>query len=195
MHCRRRQRLPRRFARQLAGLHRSDNSRSTNNWRGCAMPVLVEVYKQLLAEKLLAEAPTLEAFRKLWIDAVARDRLLSALPDGGRSALVIRVLEQMENCDLYDVLAELGYGAAPRTRAERAEAFGYKNEDWLAALPEKTAATVKALAVQFARGGTEELENTSIFQTPAVKKAGGLAALAAHGEPAALLRETKERLF
>jgi len=54
---------------------------------------------------------------------------------------------------------------------------------------------VKALAVQFARGGTEELENTSIFQTPAVKKAGGLAALAAHGEPAALLRETKERLF
>jgi type I restriction enzyme R subunit len=101
----------------------------------------------------------------------------------------------MENCDLYDVLAELGYGAAPRTRAERAEAFGYKNEDWLAALPEKTAATVKALAGQFARGGTEELENTSIFQTPAVKKAGGLAALAAHDEPATLLRETKERLF
>ncbi|HEY3227625.1 MAG TPA: DEAD/DEAH box helicase family protein [Roseiflexaceae bacterium] len=162
---------------------------------GRTMPVPVEVYKQLLAEKLLAEAPTLDAFRKLWIDAVARDSLLSALPDGGRSALVIRVLEQMENCDLYDVLAELGYGAAPRTRAERAEAFGYKNEDWLAALPEKTAATVKALAGQFARGGTEELENTSIFQTPAVKKAGGLAALAAHDEPATLLRETKERLF
>ena len=101
----------------------------------------------------------------------------------------------MGDCDLYDVLAELGYGAAPRTRAERAEAFAYKNENWLAAMPERTAATVKALAAQFARGGTEELENTSIFQTPAVKKAGGLPALAAHGEPAALLRETKERLF
>jgi type I restriction enzyme, R subunit len=162
---------------------------------GRTMPVPVEVYKQLLAEKLLAEAPTLEAFRRLWVDALARNHLLAALPDGGRSALVIRVLEQMENCDLYDVLAELGYGVAPRTRAERAEAFEYKNEDWLAAMPGKTAATVKALAAQFARGGTEELENTNIFQTPAVRKAGGLAALAAQGEPADLLREIKERLF
>ena len=62
-------------------------------------------------------------------------------------------------------------------------------------MPEKTAATVKALVAQFARGGTEELENRNIFQTPAVKKAGGLSALAAHDEPAALLRETKARLF
>ena len=162
---------------------------------GRTMPVPVEVYKQLLAEKLLIEAPTLEAFRRLWVDASARNSMLATLPDGGRSALVIRVLEDMDNCDLYDVLAELGYGAMPRTRDERAEAFTYKNENWLTSIPDKTAATIRALAAQFARGGTEELENTNIFQTPSVRKAGGLAALAAHGDPASLLNETKERLF
>jgi type I restriction enzyme R subunit len=41
----------------------------------------------------------------------------------------------------------LGYGLAPRTRAERAEAFTYKHAAWLAGLPTKTAATLRALAL------------------------------------------------
>ena len=47
----------------------------------------------------------------------------------------------------------------------------------------------------YERGGTDELENPHIFQIAEVKKAGGLAALQAAGTPAALLRETKERMF
>ncbi len=44
----------------------------------------------------------------------------------------------MEACDLYDVLANVGYGLVPQTREERAEAFSYKQAAWLGSLPEST---------------------------------------------------------
>ncbi len=70
-----------------------------------------------------------------------------------------------------------------------------KHEEWLDALPAGAAATIKAIAHQFERGGTEGLENPQVFQTPEVKAAGGLAAMQAAGQPAELLRETKARMF
>jgi type I restriction enzyme R subunit len=99
------------------------------------------------------------------------------------------------NYDLYDVLAELGWGMNPRTRYDRTMAFTYKHEDWITALPVKAAATVRAIASQFERGGTEGLENPQIFQTPEVRSAGGLAALQMAGNPRDLLSETKARMF
>ena len=59
----------------------------------------------------------------------------------------------------------------------------------------RTAATVRAIAAQFARGGTDDLENPAIFQTPEVRQAGGLDALKAIGKPADVLYKTKERMF
>ena len=97
--------------------------------------------------------------------------------------------------DLYDVLAELGWGMNPRTRPDRALAFTYKHEDWINALPGKAPAAVRAIASQFERGGTEGLENPQIFQTPEVKSAGGLAALQTAGNPRDILIETKTRVF
>ena len=162
---------------------------------GKAMPVTVEEYKERLAARLVAEAPTLEDFRSRWIEPSQRRELLSRLPDDGRSALLIQKLEKMEDYDLYDVLAELGYGPAPHTRRGRAEAFTYKHGDWLAGLPPKTAETLKAIAAQFAKSGTEGLENPRIFDLPAVRCAGGLDALKELGDAARVLRETKERMF
>ncbi|MEX0880822.1 MAG: DEAD/DEAH box helicase family protein [Thermoanaerobaculia bacterium] len=157
--------------------------------------VTVEEYKERLAAKLVESAPTLEAFRERWIAPPARRKLLNDLPDGGRAPALVRAIEEMAEYDLYDVLAELGYGLAPRTRGERANAFGYKNESWLRGLPAKAGSTLKALAGQFARGGTDELENPAVFQTPEVAKAGGLEALKTLGKPAEVLQETKGRLF
>jgi len=162
---------------------------------GETVTLTVEQYKERLAARLLAEAPTLDGFRSRWIDKAAREALLGRLPDEGRSALLVRTLEKMGDCDLYDVLAELGYGLAPRTRSERADAFAYKHDDWLRGLPADAAATVKALASQFARAGIDGLENREVFQTPEVVAAGGLAALKVVGKPADVLHETKERMF
>jgi len=155
----------------------------------------VEEYKERLAAKLKEQAPTLDSFRSHWITPAERKTLLGVLPDGGRSALLVQQLEQMMDFDLYDVLAELGYGLSPRTRTERADAFSYKHSAWLASLPPEAAATLKALAGQFAQAGTDGLENPQVFQTPEVHKAGGLAALKALGKPAEVLHQTKERMF
>lgn len=162
---------------------------------GKAMPVTVEEYKQRLAAKLVAEVATLDTFRTRWINPTERRALLASLPDAGRSVYLVRVLEELEDCDLFDILAELGYEQAPLTRIERANAFTYKHDAWLSSLPERTAATLKALASQFARAGTDGLENRNVFQTPEVVRSGGLAALKALGEPVDVLRETKERMF
>ena len=162
---------------------------------GRATPVTVEEYKQKLAEQLVQEAPTIEDFRTRWLAPSERSDLLRRMPDAGHSPILVRELEDMKEYDLYDVLAELGYGLSPRTRAERADAFTYKNDAWLSTLPPATAETLKAMAAQFARTGTDGLENPHIFKIPEVVRAGGLAALKVLGEPAEILRGTKERMF
>jgi type I restriction enzyme R subunit len=159
------------------------------------MPVTIEEYKQRLTARLVEEAPTLEDFRSRWVIPLERRELLGQMPDAGRSVLLVREIEDMKAYDLYDVMAELGYGMSPRTRKERSEAFTYKNEDWLSSLPASASSTLKAIASQFVKAGTDSLENPQIFQTPEVVQAGGLAALKAFGKPADVLRETKERIF
>ncbi len=162
---------------------------------GRATPVTVEEYKERLAAKLVEEAPSLDAFRARWVVPLERRELLAGLPDGARSAALVQQLEAMTEYDLYDVLAELGYGMNPRTRRERSDAFAHKHAAWLASLPAEARATLQALASQFTRAGTEGLENPEVFQTPEVVRAGGLTALRAIGKPADVLRETKERMF
>ncbi len=162
---------------------------------GKAIPITLEDYKERIATSLLARATNLEQFREVWITPPDRRDLIASLPDGGRSAPLVRAVEEMADFDLYDVLAELGYGLDPKTRVARVDAFRYKHEDWLAAMPPATSATIEALARQFSRAGTEELENPGVLQTPDVVKAGGLAALRQLGSAAEVLRETKARLF
>lgn len=162
---------------------------------GRAMPVPIEEYKARLAARLVQEVRTLADFRNRWIDPPSRQELIDALVTSGYSPSVVRMVDDRQEYDLYDVLAELGWGMNPRTRRDRALAFTYKHEDWINALPGNAAATIRAVASQFERGGTEGLENPQIFQTPEVKAAGGLPALQAAGKPAALLRETKVRMF
>jgi type I restriction enzyme R subunit len=162
---------------------------------GKATPITLEEYKERIAEALLGRAPSLDAFRRLWITPPARRELIAGLPDAGRSAPIVREIDAMTDFDLYDVLAELGYGLDPKTRVARADAFRYKHDGWLAGLPLATSATLIALAHQFARAGTEELENPGVLQTPEVLAAGGLPALKLLGSPAEILHATKERLF
>lgn len=162
---------------------------------GVARAVTLEEYKERVATSLLARAATLEDFRAAWVAPAVRRDMVASLPDGGRSAPLIRKVEALDDFDLYDVLAELAYGLEGKTRIARAAAFDYKAASWLASLPDRTAATLRALARQFARAGTEELENPGVLKTPEVVAAGGLPALKVVGSAAEILRATKERLF
>ncbi len=162
---------------------------------GVARPIPVEEYRQRLAAQLLQQAHSLEDFRAQWVDPPSREELMQLLLGSGCSPSVVRLVDAMEAYDLYDVLAQLGWGNAPRTREDRYGAFRYKHEDWLNALPATARAALLALAQQFSAEGTDGLENPRIFQTPAVQKAGGIGALQQAGDPAELLKETKNRMF
>ncbi|HEU0113711.1 MAG TPA: type I restriction-modification enzyme R subunit C-terminal domain-containing protein [Thermomicrobiales bacterium] len=157
--------------------------------------ITVEEYEQRLAARLVEDAPTLETFRDCWVQPDERRSLLLDLHEAGYSPTLIQHLEQMNDYDLYDVLAELGYGVAPRTRSERAARFLLAQRAWLDGLPAAGAAAIRAIAQQFERAGTDELENPAIFGLPAVVRAGGLEALKQVGVPREVLRETKERMF
>ena len=162
---------------------------------GQAMPVPVEEYKERLAERLISEVRTLDDFRARWIDPPSRLELINLLITSGYSPRVVRLVDEKEEYDLYDVLAELGWGMNARTRHERVLAFTYRQEEWLQSLPRETARVINAVASQFERGGTDGLENPQIFNTPEVKSAGGLKALKLAGNPRELLSETKQRMF
>ncbi len=157
--------------------------------------VTLEDFKRGMAAALVKEAPTLADFRARWVEPPTRRELLDALVSAGYPPQVVRLIDDMTDYDLYDVIAGVGYGLDPKTKADRALDFRYKQNDWLARLPEKTRAAVLAVADQFKHGGTDDLENAYIFQTPEVQAAGGAAALAGTGDARALIRETKERIF
>lgn len=155
-----------------------------------------EEYRAKVARRLLERIKTPDKLRESWIDAEKRAELLESLRSSGCSPEALRQLLKMDDCDNYDVIAESVFGAMRMTRQERAEAFVYKNEKWLSQFSPETAKVLRALTHQFANNGIEELENTNVFDTDAVKKAGGLEALSANDEnPTELMHETKRRLF
>ena len=157
--------------------------------------VTVEEYKEMLAERLVEEVKTCEEFRHCWINPQEREHLINSLPNDGRGVRLLQELTKRKECDLYDVLAEIGFGLAPKSRKERVEALQYKHDIWFRNLPTETANTLFALARQFERGGTTELENPYIFNAPDVVKAGGHHALAVLGRPGDIIVELKKRLF
>ncbi|OGW18001.1 MAG: hypothetical protein A3G93_07735 [Nitrospinae bacterium RIFCSPLOWO2_12_FULL_45_22] len=157
--------------------------------------ITLEEYQQIIAARLLEEVKTLEDFRNCWIDPQRRKALIEVLPGDGQGLRLLRELLNRKDCDLYDVLAVIGYGIVPKDRAERVSALRYKHSEWFKSLPPRAAETLIALARQFERGGTEELENPYIFNAPDVAKAGGLGALKILGEPHEIINEAKRRLF
>lgn len=162
---------------------------------GKSVPITIEEYKQEVAELLVEQAPTLNSFRTIWIDPEARHDLMVSLPHDGQSVLLIRDMDNMQYYDLYDVLADIGYGMSPRTFDERADAFSYKHDAWLKTLPSDVSNVIQAIAAQFKNGGTNELESQYIWHVPAVRQAGGLRSLKTIGDPNQLLKDTKTRIF
>lgn len=157
--------------------------------------VTVEEYTQMIASRLIEEVKTIDDFRSYWIDPQKRRELIQSLPDDGQGIRLLRELMGQKDCDIYDVLAEIGYGIAPKNRVERVSALQYKHNDWFKNMPKSAAETLLTLARQFEKGGTEELETPYVFNAPDVVKAGGLEALKILGEPKEIVFEIKKRLF
>ena len=162
---------------------------------GKLVPVAYEDYKRELALRLKREAANLGEFRERWIQPAERQALMDALVTAHGSPRVMQMVDAMQDYDLYDVLASLGYALKPRTRLDRSLAFRFKNEPWLETMPPPAKAVILGIAGQFEKSGTEALENREIWRVPLIEKAGGLSALRALGKPLDALQNTKTRLF
>jgi type I restriction enzyme R subunit len=157
--------------------------------------VTVEEYSQMIASRLTEKVKTVDELRACWIEPQQRKELIDYLPDDGAGLRLLSQLREQQDSDLFDVLAEIGFGTAHKSRQERVFSFEYKNKDWLDRFPQDTRNTLLALANQFKKGGIDELENPHIFQIPEVIKGGGLEALKLLGKPEEVIIETKRRLL
>jgi len=157
--------------------------------------VTVKEYKEKIAKHLVEETKTFDDFHRLWINPQERKRLIDLLPDGVGGVRLLQELLNLKEYDLYDILADIGFGANLKSRKDRVESLLYKHDKWLTSLPKESRNTLLALAKQFEKGGTEELENPRIFETPDVIKSGGLDALKVLGDPKDVINEAKKRLF
>ncbi|MEM3473709.1 MAG: DEAD/DEAH box helicase family protein [Nitrososphaeria archaeon] len=157
--------------------------------------VTIEEYKQALASKIREEIGSFNELQNFWIDPQKRKALLDFLPNGSAGIKLIQELLGLYDYDLYDILAEIAFGIAPKSRKERVLALEYKFADWFNSLPKEARETLFAIVKQFEKGGTEELENRNIFDTPEVRKSGGLESLKILGEPKNIIYEVKRRLF
>ncbi|MEA3458616.1 MAG: type I restriction-modification enzyme R subunit C-terminal domain-containing protein, partial [Candidatus Thermoplasmatota archaeon] len=163
---------------------------------GKEKPVTVEEYKEKLAVSLVESAENMELLREMWIHPVERRHLIEVLPGGEKGALMLRELLHLNDCDLFDLFAEIGFGVAAKSRAERVSAFDYKNKRWLLSLPSDTSSVILLLANQFKENGIEELESAHVFDVSEIKKAGGIRALAKLGADIAdAVLEVKKRLL
>jgi type I restriction enzyme R subunit len=162
---------------------------------GKLVPVAYAEYKQDLAQRLKSEASNLAQFRERWITPPERQDLMRALVSSHGSPTMIQMVDAMQDYDLYDVLAELGYAVKPRTRLDRSLSFRFKNESWLEAMPPSAKGVILGISGQFERSGTDALENREIWRVPSIQSVGGLAALRALGKPLNALQDAKTRLF
>lgn len=155
-----------------------------------------EIYKERLASAVSEKVPDLETLRKTWVNPINRRELLKELPGGENALRLVRELEEEQECDLYDVLAQLGFGYIPKTRSERAGGFGFRNKEWLKTLPNPTKNVLISIAGLFAKGGIEELEINELFDEHEVKQNGGFEALInLPQQPGYYINETKLRLL
>jgi type I restriction enzyme R subunit len=157
--------------------------------------VTPQEYRDELTKQLIASVPTLAGFRARWLNPPQREQMLKELRDKNLLPEVVSEGANMEAFDEFDILAALAYGVTPMTRAERAAKFGDTGPDWLIQLPQPSAKVILAIVRQFERAGTTALEATELWRTPEIRDLKGLDALKQGGQPAELLRKTKETLF
>lgn len=157
--------------------------------------VPVEQYRERLAQRILDDIPSLTEFRERWIAKTRRESMMESITNAGFNADAYCAAADLEECDLYDVLASATWSETPRTRVERADRLEEVEVEWLEAQGKEPAGVLTALSRQFGYGGTDALE-TRPFDTPQVKEAGGLAALRTEGrKPSELIADLKRRLL
>jgi type I restriction enzyme, R subunit len=162
---------------------------------GRDVPIPVEEYRQEMIRRVVAEAHTLDDFRRLWVETQKRRQLIEHLLGQQYSPEVVRELVGLRECDNFDLFAHYGYRERALRRWEREREYLTSHAPWFDGVDENVAEVLRGLGHQFGAGGTEALESELLWQVPEIARAGGLTALRKLGKPADIMREAKMRLF
>jgi len=158
-------------------------------------PIPVDEYRREIVQRVISEAHNLNDFRALWIETQKRRRFIDHLLSDSFSPEVIREIDQMNDFDLYDFFGHHSYHARALKRAERGELYLSQHQEWFNSVDSKAAIVLKGFGQQFAQGGTDALETSTLWEVPEIRSAGGLDALRVLGLPAQVMYEAKGRLF
>ena len=174
---------------------RDDGVRIPVYLNGRDVMVTVAEYEALLTERLLDAVPTASEFLERWVVPDERLDMMFRLHDGGLSTSALRRIREMDDYDLYDLLAGLGYHLTPKTRTDRVRVFYTQQDLWFNEMPPQAAQALRAVVAQFVSGGTDSLESRELFRVPSVIKTGGIKSLKLLGKPLEVLTEMKRKLF
>jgi type I restriction enzyme R subunit len=155
----------------------------------------VDEYRRDMIARVLQEAHSLKEFRQLWVETQKRQQLISHLLASNFSPELIREIDKMNDCDMYDVFVHHGYRANAFKRSERNWFYIDNNRSWFDGADPKAATVLMALGNQFELGGTEALETKALWDVPEIRQAGGFDALKSLGKPPLVMHEAKMRLF
>jgi len=131
--------------------------------------VTPQEYQQQLIAELTQVVSSLAEFRKKWLDPTQRAELMQQLARQGLIPEKLRDAAKIDNhdadeYDLFDILAALAYGIAPRTRHARAEQFD-GGPKWLIRLPQPSAKVIRAIVKQFENAGKQNVFGITICPT------------------------------
>ena len=159
--------------------------------------ISVEEYEKRIRNAIVEQVGDEDGLRHVWVDPRRRRAVMSSLPERTQSANFVRELRAMTDYDLFDVLSYLAFNSSRLTRSERSKRFEHDNAAWLSGMSEQTRNTIMAIVSQFAKGGIENLEHSTMLDTPEVAAAGGTGALGGYpyGDVSEALPEIKRRLF
>ena len=174
---------------------RDDGVRIPVYLNGRDVMVTVLEYEEILTDRLVTTVPTAAEFLERWVIPPDRQTLMTQIHAGNLSTSALRQIREMQDFDLYDLLARLGYAAPALTRSTRVQTFYSAEAIWFNEMPPQTAQTLRAIVSQFESGGTENLESQELFRVPSVVKTGGVKSLKLLGTPQEVLTDMKRRLF
>lgn len=124
----------------------------------------LEEYKDYARMEVLKQNPTLQTLRDVWVNPSTRGKFLDALEQASVYVEVLADVLGRSNGDQFDILAHVAFDTPIRTRDERAEAFGYREQDFISRYSEEAREVILHLLDKYRLGGVEEISNPEVFR-------------------------------
>ena len=88
-------------------------------------------YKKEFSDKIFSQIKNILDLKNIWIDKEERKKFINKIEQSENSISLIQKLENLEACDLYDVISYIVISTNPMSREERASNFEQNNSEWL----------------------------------------------------------------